>query len=36
MLGDAEEFLSLHHSTVSKAFRKAREITKFKTSYITE
>jgi putative transposase len=30
------EFLGLHYSTVSKAFRKGREITNFKTSYITD
>jgi len=31
MLGEVREFLGLHYSTVSKAFRKAREIAKFKT-----
>ena len=30
-LGEVGEFLGLHYSTVSKAFRKAKEITKFKT-----
>ena len=30
-LKEVGEFLGLHHSTVSKAFRKAREIAKFKT-----
>jgi len=30
-LREVGEFLGLHYSTVSKAFRKAREIAKFKT-----
>ncbi len=30
-LREVGEFLGLHYSTVSKAFRKAKEITKFKT-----
>jgi len=35
-LREVGEFLGLHYSTVSKACREAREIAKFKTSYITE